>query len=64
MMIHVSNIHKLICTIKTEGMQTRGPRKIKFVPDYFCAMYLENIMLPLVTLVPLLYILYLLPESL
>ena len=39
-----------------------GPRKIKFIPVYFCAMYLENIMLPLVPLVALLYLLYLLPE--
>ena len=27
-----------------------GARKIKFIPVYFCAMYLENIMLPLVPL--------------
>ena len=39
-----------------------GPRKIKFIPIYFCAMYLENIMLPLVPLLYLLYLLYLLPE--
>ena len=42
----------------------RGPRKIKFIPAYFCAMYLENIMLPLGPLVPLLYLLHLLPECL
>ena len=40
----------------------RGPRKIKSIPVYFCAVYLENIMLPLVLLVPLLYLLHLLPE--
>ena len=34
---------------------------IKFILVYFCAMYLENTMFPLVSL---LYLLYLLPESL
>ena len=29
----------------------RGPRKNKFIPIYFCAMHLENIMLPLAPLV-------------
>ena len=39
----------------------RGPREIKFIFVYFDTMYVENIMFPLV---PLLYLLYLLPESL
>ena len=38
-----------------------GPRKIKFIPIYFCAMYLENIMLPLVLLVPLPFLVPLVP---
>ena len=38
-----------------------GPQKIKFIPVYFCAMYLENIMLPLVLLVPLVPLVLLVP---
>ena len=40
--------------------RARGPREIKFIFVYFYTMYLEDIMFPLV---PLLSLLYLLPES-
>ena len=61
MFIYMSKVREIFLKGFYSLFFMRDPREIKFIFVYFYTMHLENIMFPLV---PLLYLLYLLPESL